>query len=228
MRAAIASAAVLLVAVLGCDRMAATESNGCAKDTDCKGDRVCQAGQCVAPSGAASVPTATTATNDGTDPRHPVLAPDDANFTDTRRGWGWSDRAWQEVHAGKYGWAVAACQKALALPDLDQKAKGALLYNDGLAYEGGHDKLDAKGLFQESLAARPANDPGRAEVQAALARVGGPLAPSRPAVQHDECSRPARGCPAGKQCCHLFANACPGGICEGELLTCQEPGACAD
>lgn len=36
----------------------ASVRNGCAKDTDCKGDRICETGRCVAPSLASSVPGA--------------------------------------------------------------------------------------------------------------------------------------------------------------------------
>jgi len=195
------SCAALMFLLFACDRLGASASAGCSKDTDCKGDRVCQSGQCVAPAGSTSSATSTasvaTATNDGTDPRSPVLAPADASFTDARHGWGWSDRCWNELHAKKFGWAMAACEKGLGLPDLDSKAKGALLYNEGLAYEGAHDVTDAKALFERSLAARAANDPGRAEVQQALARVGGPPAPA--AAKTFACGD--HRCAKGQSCC---------------------------
>jgi hypothetical protein len=167
-----------------CDRLAGSASGGCEKDSDCKGDRICQSGQCVAPAGATAATSATaTAASDGTDPKNPVLAPDDAAFADTRHGWGWSDRSWKELHDRKFGWALAACEKGLDLPDLDPKAKAALVYNQGLAHEGGGDRATAKSLFEQSLALRPPNDPGRAEVAAALARVGGAPAPVAPTGQ---------------------------------------------
>jgi DNA-binding protein Fis len=68
---------------------------------------------------------------------------------------------------------MAACQRGLDLPDLDAKAKPALLYNQGLALEGVGDKAGAKVFYERSLALRGATDPGRAEVAAALTRVGG-------------------------------------------------------
>ncbi len=37
-------------------------AGGCSKDTDCKGDRICESGECVAPAGAASAPAAATST----------------------------------------------------------------------------------------------------------------------------------------------------------------------
>jgi hypothetical protein len=44
---ALTAGAIALVPLLGaCDPPA-----GCSKDTDCKGDRICQSGHCVAPSG---------------------------------------------------------------------------------------------------------------------------------------------------------------------------------
>jgi hypothetical protein len=175
-------------------------TDGCAKDTDCKGDRVCLSGQCVAPAGASAATAATaTAANDGTDAKNPVLALDDASFSDTRHGLGWSDRCWKELHDRKFGWALAACNKGLDLPDLDPKAKGALVYNKGLAFEGAGDRSTAKSLFEQSLALRPANDPGRAEVAAALARVGGTPSPGATAARTFQCGRVR--CNAGQDCC---------------------------
>jgi hypothetical protein len=42
------------VAVLACDPPPQQAAVGCAKDTDCKGDRVCESGRCVNPSPAAA------------------------------------------------------------------------------------------------------------------------------------------------------------------------------
>lgn len=165
------AAPAMVIVLLACDRIGGVTA-GCSKDGDCKGDRVCQSGQCVAPA-AAGTATAAPAANAGTDPHTPVLSPDDAAFTDTRHGWGWSDKCWAEEHAGKYGWAMAACQRGLDLPGLDAKAKPSLLYNQGLALEGAGDQAGARGFYERSLGLRGANDPGRAEVAAALTRVGG-------------------------------------------------------
>ena len=71
-------------------------------------------------------------TNDGTDPKAPILSPDDADFVDARKGAGWGDRCFTEIKQGKWGWAHAACDRALALPDVDQKVRPLLLYNEGL------------------------------------------------------------------------------------------------
>jgi len=155
------------------------------------------------------------ATNDGADPHRPVLSPDDGTFTDTRHGGGWSDRCWNEEHAGKFGWAMAACQKGLDLPDLDGKVKPSLLYNQGLAFEGGVDKTSAQGYYVRSLALRSPSDPGRAEVTAALVRVGGtaPPAPAlapapAPARVHastigDRCDPDQPSCPPGYTCAKI-------------------------
>ena len=47
------------------------------------------------------------------------LSPDDVNFVDNRKGFGWSDRCFTEIKAAKWGWARAACDRGLALPDVD-------------------------------------------------------------------------------------------------------------
>lgn len=63
----IAAVAVLFVAaLLGCDspKVTSTEAVGCGKDTDCKGDRICENARCTAPPTptptAANVPAVTT------------------------------------------------------------------------------------------------------------------------------------------------------------------------
>jgi len=43
----------LVIGTLGCNRLSA---NGCAKDSDCKGDRVCVAGECTDPHAASFKP----------------------------------------------------------------------------------------------------------------------------------------------------------------------------
>ncbi len=42
-----------VVALLGCDGPASQAFTGCGKDTDCKGDRVCESGRCVTPASPA-------------------------------------------------------------------------------------------------------------------------------------------------------------------------------
>lgn len=64
MRRVWCAAAWLMLA--GCQQGTAPEAMAaCGKDTDCKGDRICEAGQCVAPKGAAAMATAPTATEGG-------------------------------------------------------------------------------------------------------------------------------------------------------------------
>jgi hypothetical protein len=109
-----------------------------------------------------------------------MLSPDDATFTDSRSGWGWSDRCYKELQAGKLGWAGAACDHGLTLHDLDTRAVAALQYNKGLVAEQAGEKEAAQAAFLSSLAARSTDDPGRGEVAAALARVAG-AAPETPA-----------------------------------------------
>jgi hypothetical protein len=131
-------------------------------------------------SAAAPAPStsALAAASDGTDPKSPSLAPDDAAFTDARKGWGWGDRCVAELRAGKFGWARAACDRGLALPDLDPKARPPLLYNEGLIAKATGDLAAARTDFAQSLALRAPNDPGLAEVTKELKSVGGSVTPA--------------------------------------------------
>ncbi len=65
-----------------------------------------------------SLGTTTRQGNDGADPAHIVLAPDDDGFVDTRGGWGWGDRCWNHLKAGKLGWAKAECRKGMGIANL--------------------------------------------------------------------------------------------------------------
>ena len=47
-----------VVMIGGCGRLMSLRESGCTKDGDCKGDRVCQAGQCVSPGGEVTSPVA--------------------------------------------------------------------------------------------------------------------------------------------------------------------------
>jgi hypothetical protein len=121
----------------------------------------------------ATAATAATTTNDGTDSTAPILSPDDANFVDARKGFGWGDRCFTEIKQGKWGWAHAACDRALALPDVDSKARPLLLYNEGLIAKHAGDNVAARNYFAQSLALRAPADPGRATVEKELVSVGG-------------------------------------------------------
>lgn len=68
---ALTNALTAIVLLLGCETPQSSQSAaaGCGKDTDCKGDRICEMGRCVAPPMAMSSvqPSVTTvATGDGT------------------------------------------------------------------------------------------------------------------------------------------------------------------
>jgi hypothetical protein len=150
---------------------------------DGAGDAPSASTSATAPTPASSLPIA--AVNDGTDPKSPILSPDDANFTDSRKGLGWGDRCFSEIRAGKFGWARAACDRALALPEVDPKARAALLYNEGLIAKKSGDAAAARNYFTQSLGARSSTDPGRAEVESELASVGGsPIAPAKGATNN--------------------------------------------
>jgi len=145
-----------------------------------RGDAASERASAPAPPAVPSAPTsgsteasAGNTENDGTDPKAPVLAPGDVGFADPRKGFGWGDRCFREIKEGKLGWARAACDRALALPEVDPKAKPALLFNEGLIAEKSGEEAAARGYFTQSLALRPPNDPGRAAVEKELVSVGG-------------------------------------------------------
>ncbi len=135
----------------------------------------------IAAAPAPSTP-AVAAASDGTDPRSPSLAPDDATFIDARKGRGWGDRCVTELRAGRFGWARAACDRGLALPDLDPKVRPQLLYNEGLIAKATGDLAAARTDFAQSLALRAPNDPGLAEVTKELKSVGGSVTPAEAAA----------------------------------------------
>ena len=63
MRPNAATAFLFVVALAACEgsKGASAESAGCTKDTDCKGDRICESGRCIAPpAAAANVPAMAT------------------------------------------------------------------------------------------------------------------------------------------------------------------------
>lgn len=128
----------------------------------------------AAPSGSAAVG----AGNEGADPRSPVLSPQDVGFKDTRKGFGWGDRCFTEYKEGKLGWAHAACDKGLSLPEVDAKARPPLLYNEGLIAKAAGDRAGARSYFAESLTLRGPDDPGRAAVENELRSVGGAPPPA--------------------------------------------------
>ena len=161
-------------------------------------------------------PVEAAAANDGTDPKSPVLAPDDATFDDKQKGAGWSNRCFAEIKEGKWGWAHAACDRGLALPQVDTKAKATLLYNEGLIAKHASDLPGARRYFTESLALRPADDPGRAEVLKELASVGGgPTPPPAP--------KPSGGPAPASTCAKGLIDAC--GLCS---KPCEKDSDCKD
>jgi len=73
MRPMVAAPFVFIVALAACESPRGTRNEiaGCGKDTDCKGDRVCEDARCVAPSSPATAPAniPAVATSPATDPR---------------------------------------------------------------------------------------------------------------------------------------------------------------
>lgn len=138
---------------------------GCAKDTDCKGDRICTQGTCVSP---LSTATPREATNDGTNPTRPILPKADETFVDKTGGWDWGNKCWTSIVEKRWGHAKAQCDAAMALSPQSPQPKSSLLYNLGLIAEAAGDLGRARSLMTESLALRNSS-----EVRTALARVEG-------------------------------------------------------
>ncbi|HQY64829.1 MAG TPA: protein kinase [Polyangiaceae bacterium] len=116
---------------------------------------------------APPAPEAEQSATDGTDSKRPVLAPADLGFVDTRAGWGWGDRCWKSLQAGKWGWAKAECDEAMKLNPASPNPRASLLYNQGLIAAHAGDVDEARNLYTESLRLRTHKD-----VQEALAALG--------------------------------------------------------
>lgn len=115
---------------------------------------------------SAALPALEQGPNDGSDSKRPVLAPDDLGFVDSRAGWGWGDRCWKNLQAGKWGWAKAECDEAMKLSPASPNPRASLLYNQGLIAAHAGDVAEARQLYTESLRLRTHKD-----VQAALAKL---------------------------------------------------------
>jgi hypothetical protein len=196
--------ALIVVLLAACSRGEPSPAPGSSVET---------VGSTAAARGVAAAPG-----DDGANANKPSLAPDDANFADARRGWGWSDRCFNEINQAKWGWARAACDRGLALPSIDPNARPALLYNEGLISKVAGDLAGARAYFQESLTLREPTDPGRAVVARELESVGGAI-PSRTFA----CGQTR--CAAGQWCCldtRCVAQA-GGDTCEGveDLRNCD-------
>jgi hypothetical protein len=120
---------------------------------------------------SASAPPAPPVRNDGTDARTPVLSPKDEGFVDRGMGMGWYQRCKDEEREGKYGWAMAACEKGLAQTNMRQSTRATLYYLQGMSLEASHAFPGAKAKYQHALENGGTLEPGQAAVEAAVARV---------------------------------------------------------
>jgi hypothetical protein len=100
---------------------------------------------------------------EGTDAARPVLPPEDEGFVDLRGGWGWGDKCWVHIQAGKWSWAKAECDKGMAMNPASPQPRASLLYNEGLIAKAAGRVAEARRSFVESLALRE-----HPEVRAAL------------------------------------------------------------
>jgi hypothetical protein len=204
-------AALLASALVACDRSASSESHGDASAVGPARTASPTTSPAASPAASltASVPAAPA--NDGTDPKSPVLAPEDTGFVDGRKGAGWGDRCFDEIKRGKWGWAHAACDRGLALADVDPKTRPSLLYNEGLIAKQAGDAAAARGYFTQSLALRAATDPGRAAVEKALESVGGKVTAlpqaGTYACEHARCRSDQICCPGGAEPASAYCTA---------------------
>ncbi len=87
---------------------------------------------------------------------------------DTRGGWGWGDKCWINLKAGKWGWAKAECDQGMATNPASPQPRASLLYNEGLVAKAAGRIDEARQDFISSLALRE-----NAEVRAALSTLTG-------------------------------------------------------
>ncbi len=100
-------------------------------------------------------------TTAGTDATTPMLAPDDEHYVDPkcktdkpRCGFGWASRCYDHLVHGAWGYARAACDKAIALDPKDPETRRMTFYNAGRVAEQGKDITRARTLYTQSLAIR--------------------------------------------------------------------------
>lgn len=87
------------------------------------------------------------------DARRAVLAAEDAEHVGSWDAWRWSNRCFEHLQAGDFGWAKAACDEAeVAGPD--DKTLPLLRYNQGRVAREAGDVDRARRLFTESLRLR--------------------------------------------------------------------------
>lgn len=108
-------------------------------------------------------PTTSTVTQPSSADDPIELAPDDRSYSDARGGWGWGERCYKHLLAGRLGWARAACDKAMEMNPAEPQPKASLLYNLGMIEQRKGRNDAAREFFKKSLALRP-----NKEVQGAL------------------------------------------------------------
>ncbi|MEZ4294214.1 MAG: tetratricopeptide repeat protein [Polyangiaceae bacterium] len=99
---------------------------------------------------------------DGGDARRPALAPDDQGFIDKHGGWDWGNRCWKHINSQKWGWAKAACDRAMAMNPASPAPRTQVLYNLGLIEQSMGNVSAARQYFAQSLELREHPDVRRA------------------------------------------------------------------
>jgi hypothetical protein len=216
---AFAFVVLLSLLVTGC------KDGGCKNDNDCKGARVCENGACVetksAPQPPTSVPLETSPTAPADAPRAPTeLAQPTASCMTCS-----TQEDFDAVtKRGRKCCPVTACQ---ADSGCSNGRVCCRIPNGQICA----DAARCATVNRVASSASECNPPCKTGERCVRRRAVGATFVSvcAGAAPPNQCSRGARGgCPAGKQCCHRFANACPGGVCEDDPLTCEEQESCAD
>ena len=162
------------------------------------------------------------ATNDGTDANRPVMPDSDTGFMDPRGGWGWGDKCWTSLRAGKWGWAKAECDRGMAMNPASPQPRASLLYNEGLVAKSAGKIDEARQDFASSLALRE-----NAEVRAALNALtggrGSPMNPGEPgfrdARRNFTRSEVIRAWELQGRVCKLCRRAIPADLMHGDHIT---------
>lgn len=100
----------------------------------------------------------------GSDLNTSTQAPGDDAFTDTRGGRAWGDRCWNNILAGKIGWARSECLNGLAIAERDSNnpdapsTRAVLLYDLATIELRVGDLTAAHEHLEQSLALREDSD----------------------------------------------------------------------
>lgn len=220
--------AVLLTAVASLSLLASgcKVPGGCSNDSECKGDRICERGTCSEPPATPGAPPLATQATTGqplptaggrTAPSPTITAASCAPCS-TQEDF---DLA---LRRGTTCCPMVACRS-------DVECAGSRVCCRIPKGQLCTDASRCKAQDRVAPAAGACSPPCKVGDRCVIRRAFGAtfistcVGPPPP----DQCTRSGSGsCPSGKKCCHAFANACPGGLCEDMPRTCESTEDCAD